>query len=152
MPVMVKENKKFSNDMKEVVDLILAMKKTFKIMPEEKEKISLILMADYDKEKIKISMKKLLSDMEISRIFDIAMVRAEEELQFLQIRGKHLNYYQIMLDYILGSAANYKMSLENMHQKNHLWRYGISGDLAIITVKLRKIEEVRIFKTNTKST
>jgi cyclic beta-1,2-glucan synthetase len=152
MPIMIKENKKFSNDMREVVDLILAMKKTFKIMPEEKEKISLILMADYDKEKIKNTMKKLLSNMEISRIFDIARVRAEEELQFLQIRGKHLNYYQIMLDYIFGFAPNYKMSLENIHSKNHLWRYGISGDLSIVTVKIRKIEEVRIFKTNTKST
>jgi hypothetical protein len=57
-----------------------------------------------------------------------------------------------MLDYIFGSVPNYKMSLENIHTKNHLWRYGISGDLSIVTVKLKKIEEVRIFKTNTKST
>ena len=146
IPDMLRESKKFSNEMKEVTDLILAIKKTFKILPGEKVEFSMLLMSSFNKDYLKEEMKKLLSTQEIYRIIDVAKVRSDEELQFLQIKRKELALYQKMLDYIFLSAPNYKMSQGKKHKKDYLWRYGISGDNPIISVKLRKMEEVNGLK------
>ena len=142
IPEMLKESKRFSSEMKEVTDLILAMKKTFKISPGEKKRISFAIMTSFEKNILKEEMKKLQTAQEFSRIIEVAKVRSEEELQFLQVSRKELAVYQKMLDYILLSAPNYKMSQNKSHKKDHLWRFGISGDNPILTVKLRKLEEV----------
>ena len=142
IPEIIKENRRFSSEMKEVTDLILAMKKTFKIFPGEKKRVSLVLMVSEEKDILKENMKKLQTAQEFSRIEEIAKVRSEEELQFLQIKGKELKVYQKMLDYILLSAPNYKMSQNKIYKKDNLWRFGISGDNPIIVVKLKKLEEV----------
>ena len=146
IPDMLKENKKFSNEMKETTDLILAIKKIFKILPGEKIKFTMLVMPSLNKNELKDEMKKLLSSQEISRIIDVAKVRSEEELQFLQIRRKELALYQKILDYIFLSAPNYKMSQGKKYKKDYLWRHGISGDNPIISVKLRKMEEVNGLK------
>ena len=60
IPDMLRESKKFSNEMKEVTDLILAIKKTFKILPGEKVEFSMLLMSSFNKDYLKEEMKKLL--------------------------------------------------------------------------------------------
>ena len=146
MPELLKENRKFSSEMKEVNDLILAMKKTIKILPGEKKKMSLLVLTGRNEEILKDDMKKLQKAQEISRIVDIAKARSEEELQFLQIKSKELATFQKMLDYILSSAPNYKMSQGKSHKKDNLWKFGISGDNPILVAKLRKMEEVGALK------
>ncbi len=142
IPEVIENNDKFSSEMIEVTDMILAIKKTFKIIPGQKIRFSLAIMPSLDKEYLKNKMERLQTAQDYTRIFEIAKARSEEELQFLKIKSKELATFQKVADYILAYAPNYKVAEDINYKKDDLWRFGISGDNPIIIAKVKKLEDI----------
>lgn len=146
VPFQIEEEKHFSNDDKITVDKIIAMKRGVRVSSGEKITISLIINVSADKDEIVQNLEELKSEEEISKIFELAKLRNEEELKYLQISGKKLLEYQNMLKYII--KPNYLKSnkFSMAYRINDLWKYGISGDLPIVFVKIRNMEDIYVIE------
>ena len=148
IPKLITDNVAFSSETGYKTDYILAMKRTIKLSPGQKANISLIICASEEKDEVLQKINKLKSAKEIEKIFDISKARAEEELRYLQVsNSKAIRYYKL-LDYIFDEnfAVQKELNFEKTFQKNSLWKFGISGDLPIILVKIGKLEESYILE------
>ena len=146
IPTQIEEGKHFSNDNKIVVDKIVALKRTIKVSAGEKVSISLCLNVSEDQNEILENLEELKSEEEIKRTFEFAKLRNEEELKYLQIKQNSLLNYQNLLKYVI--QPNYlKVNRFSMQYRiNDLWKYGISGDLPIIFVKIKAIEDMYVIE------
>ncbi|MBK5201154.1 MAG: hypothetical protein JJE21_06440 [Spirochaetaceae bacterium] len=76
--------------------------------------------------------------------------QSEMELKYLEITKSQLKAYQDLVSpiyyptrYYRGSANSIRKNLKN---QSFLWKFGISGDVPILLLKVKSIDEVRIVK------
>ncbi|MGN1299533.1 MAG: GH36-type glycosyl hydrolase domain-containing protein [Candidatus Scatovivens sp.] len=148
IPKLISDNENFSTEVSYKTDYIVAMKRSVKIGHNQKVNIALIISVGENKESVIENLTKLKSNKEIEKIFDISKARAEEELRYLQIRGKNAVEYYELLDYILDNnfAMKKNINFNKTFQRTSLWKFGISGDLPIILVKPNKLEDMYILE------
>lgn len=143
---MVKSQKAFSKQIVQVVEPIIAMKRTIKIRAKEVANINLIISVSNDKEEAIHNLDNVKSEEEIIRILNIARARSEEEGKYLQVDTEKINAYCRLLKYILlPNSINNKKVLENA-QIDSLWKYGISGDIPILLVKIKNAQDVMMLE------
>lgn len=144
IPNMVKESKPFSKNLGLVTDSCLAMKQTIKIMPKEDIIIDLILCVNQEKDVVEKLLKKYKNSNVISKTIDLAKAKVEAETIYLGLKGKDIEKYQKLLSYILQNNPLKKLSNipKRIYSQSKLWKYGISGDLPIILVKIKDLNDV----------
>lgn len=145
-PIMIENNRHFTNDDKTVLEKIVAMKRTIKIGAKEKGKITLLMNISENKEEILENLENLKSEEEIIKTFELARARSEEELKYLQIKSNKLLDYQNLLKYIINPNYIKKYRFSNHYRINDLWKFGISGDLPIIFVKIKNLEDMYVIE------
>ena len=101
MPVMIKEQKMFSNKISQVIDPIIAMKRTLKVRGKESVAINFILSVSDDKKDAIEKIDNLKSEEEVIRAQKLARIRIEEESKYLQIDGDKAELYTKLLKYVL---------------------------------------------------
>ena len=145
-PEMVNLQKAFSKEIKQVINPIIAMKRTILLKAKEKADINLIISVSNNKEEAEINLENTKSDEEINRIINIARARVEEESKYLRSDGDKILLYVKLLKYVL-KLNNLKTSLRFHNAEiNSLWRYGISGDNPIILVLIKNIEDIYVIE------
>lgn len=139
---MVKSQKSFSKQIVQVVQPIIAMKRTIKIRAKEVANVNLIISVSNNKQEAIYNLDNVKSEEEIIRILNIARARSEEEGKYLQVNTEKINTYCRLLKYILlPNSINMKKELENA-QIDSLWKYGISGDIPILLVKIKNAQDI----------
>ncbi len=146
LPQMIKNQKIFSKETPQVTSPIVVMKRTVKVKSLAKATVDLIMAAGDTKEEVKNLIEKVKSEEEIDRIFNVAMVRSEEQNKYLQMKASKLAMYQQLLNYILQQGFVEKKSQNSEYSMNSLWKYGISGDLPILVLKIAKFEEIYVLE------
>lgn len=142
LPNMIKFQKNFSKQSKQVTDPIIAMKRTIKIKAKESATINFLISASKTKDNAIKNLEEIKCEEEIRRILNIARVRSEEESKYLQIDGKKIELYIRLLKYLLIQNDDKTITKENNEfDINSLWKYGISGDNPIFLVKIKNIED-----------
>ncbi len=139
---MVRHQKSFSKQIKQVTDPIIAMKRTIKIKAKEKANVNLLISVSENRQDAIENLEEVKSEEEIVRILNIARIRSEEESKYLQIDGRKIELYVRVLKYLLRNTEN--INIQNNIKDfdiNSLWKYGISGDNPIMMVKIRNIED-----------
>lgn len=144
IPKMLKNQKIFSNTTGQVVSPIIAMKRTVKVSSQSSSTVNLIITVAESKEGVLDLIEKVKSEEEIVKILNIARARSEEQNKYLQIKGEKLQIYQQLMDYILGGPIDTKIVGD--YSIDSLWKYGISGDLPIIILKISKFEEIYVLE------
>ena len=149
LPHMVEHSKTFSKNTELSLDTIVALKRTIKIKPEDKCDLSLILSVEEDEERAIENIKKYLIKDNIEKSFELARARVEAEARYLGLNYKDIETYQKMLGYILKQNPLKKLYLDKMpldknYEQSQLWKYGISGDLPILLVKLDGINDIYV--------
>ena len=148
IPDMIKNSKPYSRSLNLVTEPILAMKKTIKIPPKEKVYLDLIICVSMDKSET----IKLLNDYRnfgvITKNFELVKAKTEAESIYLGLKGKDIEIYQRMLSFLifqnpLKKNISDQISMQNYMQKD-LWKYGISGDLPILLVKIEDVNDMHI--------
>ena len=144
IPIGVKNSKKFSNQTGYVINKIYAERKTIKIAKNEKININLLISVNENKEEAIKNLEQMKNLDEILKIFDVGKARIEEEMKYLQINSKQSAEYQELLNYILEEniCRNINLDLNKDYEINSLWKYGISGDLPIVLVKIKNLNSV----------
>ena len=144
IPVAVKNSRKFSNQTNYIINKIYAERKTVKIARNEKININLLISVNENKEEAIKNLEQMKNEDEILKVFDIGKARIEEEMKYLQINSKQSAEYQELLNYILDEniCKNLDLDLNKDYEINSLWKYGISGDLPIILVKVKTLNSI----------
>ena len=142
----LKNNKAFSNEILQVTDPIIAMKRSIKIRAREKVSINLLISVSDDKKDAIDNLENIKSEEEIVRVLNIAKARSEEESKYLQVDSKKLDIYYRALKYILRLSLVKNIPKIEYAQKDSLWRYGISGDNPILLVKVSNIEDIYVIE------
>ena len=146
VPKMVKDSIPFSKKIGYVTEPVVAMKRTIKIKSQEKVVIDFIISVEEEKEKAIENLQKYQLFENVKNEFDLAKARVEAESRYLNIKGKDIEIYQKILSYILfddsiKSIEKEKIKGNQNYEQSDLWKYGISGDLPIILVKMKNAND-----------
>ncbi len=142
MPQMLKNQRIFSKTIAQVVSPIIAMKRTVKVASQAQATVDLIITVGETKQEVQDLIQKVKGKEEIDKILNIARVRSEEQNKYLQVKASKLYLYSELLNYILQQNTINKKNTKSEYSINSLWKYGISGDLPILVLKIAKFEEI----------
>ena len=148
LPVMVENSKPFSKNTNLATDPIIAMKQTIKIKPEENINLNLVIaVAETREETIKIA-KEYSNFEKINKCFELSRARAEAEARYLGLNHKDIENYQKMLGYILYQNPLKKCIVQKTsnYPQSELWKYGISGDLPIVLLKAKEVNDIYVLE------
>ena len=147
---MVKQSKPFSKRIGLVTEPIVALKRTIKIRPHQKEKINLIITVGENKQIALDEIKKYEIEENIKKAFELSKAKNEAQSRYLRIKGTQIKDYQKMISYIIFYNPTKKENLEKLpkqkYDQSELWKYGISGDLPIILVKVKDSNDAYVVK------
>lgn len=148
IPEMIQNSIPFSKNLKLVPDMDVAMKKTIKIKPKEEISINLLIAVSEEREKIEENIKKYRNEENIKKSFEISKIKAQEEARYLGITGKEIEKYQKILSYVVFQNQTKKLYLNKIsnleYKQCDLWKYGISGDLPIILLKIKDANDMYV--------
>ena len=146
IPTAIINSTPFSNKCGLVTEPIVAMKKTIKIKPSEKVDLDLLISVHEDSNKAYENIKKYNNSENINRAFEISSAKTDAENRYLRIKGKDIIIYQKILSYLIFNnplkASKMKKNLGRVYEQSKLWKYGISGDIPIILVKIKDINDI----------
>ena len=146
LPQMIKNQKIFSKQIGQVVSPVVVMKRTVKVASQGKATVDFMMAVSETKEEVSKLIEKVKSEEEIDKIFNVAMVRSEEQNKYLQIKASKLQLYQQLLNYLLQLNSTDRKNQNKEYSIHSLWKYGISGDLPILVLKIGKFEEIYVLE------
>ena len=148
LPKEVENSIPFSKKIGYTTDPIVALKKIVSIKPEETAFLDLIISVGEEKNLVVKNLVKFLNNENIKRTFELLKAKSEAENRYLGIKGKDIDVYQDMLGHLLFSPkVSIKKPVNNENfPVSELWKYGISGDLPILLVKIKDINDIDVIK------
>ena len=84
----------------------------------------------------------------VTKEFEIVRAKTDAELRYLEMKGRNIDIYQTIASYIIFDTPFHKKIKNKSCQYNQcdLWKYGISGDLPIITITIKYLNDVYVIK------
>jgi cellobiose phosphorylase len=150
IPEMVKDSKPYSQNMGLVTDSCLASKRTIKIMPGEEIILDLVICISNDKDIVSKLLEKYRNTNVITKTFELARAKVEAESIYLRFRGTDIEKYQKLLSYIILNNPLKSLTLKQLpkrvYSQSNLWKYGISGDLPIILLKIEDLNDMYVVR------
>ena len=155
LPEAIKSSKPFSKSLGLVTDPCVAIKRTIKIMPNEIVKLDLVITAGYDEENIIKLLSKYSSENSIDKVFELSRAKTEAETVYLGLKGKDIEIYQKLLSYLLFQNPMRKNIMnvlpKRTYSQSELWKFGISGDLPILLIKIKDVNDMHVIKDSLKA-
>lgn len=148
IPNMIKNSLPFSKKIGYVTESVVALKRIIKLKPKEVVNLDLVMSIDYSKENAIQNLQKYKTPENVKRVFELAKAKIEAESRYLRIKGRDIANYQRMLSYIIfqnpSRAVNMLKAKKRKYKQNELWKYGISGDLPIILVEIKDVNDAYV--------
>ena len=147
---MVKNSNPLSKKMGLVTEPIVALKRSIRIKPKEKVSINLIISVGEDRTKTIENIKKYKIEGNIEKAFELSKAKNEAQSRYLRIKGTDIRNYQKILSYIIFNNPIKKVNIEKLPKKKYeqseLWKYGISGDIPLILVRIKDLNDSYVIK------
>ena len=143
IPQMVEESNNFSNSLNYSINKVVAQKQTIKLDPKDKVKMHLIISVS-EEEHVALKQLEEKNNFEIEKMLEISKAKVEEEMKYLQITTSKLIDFQNLLSFIMkeDNVKDIFIDINKTYEINNLWKFGISGDLNILVVKIRSISDI----------
>ena len=143
IPSVIVNSTPFSNKCGLVTEPVVAMKKTIKIKPGEKVDLDFLISAHEDINIAYENIKKYNNSESVKRAFEIAKAKTDAENRYLEVKGKDIILYQKILSYLVfNNPLKSKKTSNKVYEQSRLWKYGISGDIPIVLVKIKDINDI----------
>lgn len=139
----------FSNDYNVSTNTIISFKKSIKLGIGEKKKISYYYGVSRDYSEIMNMYKKYKTQDADKRLFELAYSKSLVENRFLGYKGKDIIMYNKLFAVMNNNSTMDKYMekiKENYLKQSDLWRFGISGDLPIIMVKINRVNDIYVVR------
>ena len=148
VPNAIKNSTPLSKKIGLVTEGIVAIKNTIKIPPKSKGYVDLILSVEYSKELAQKNIEKYKNTENVSREFEIVKAKTDAESRYMEVKGKDIDIYQTIASYILfdNPLKSKKNNQNEEFKQEDLWKYGISGELPIITVTIKYLNDIYVVK------
>ncbi len=149
VPKDVQNSIPLSKKISYTTDPIIAIRRTIEIKANETTSLNLIIAVSDSREKVFKNLVKFTNNENVKRTVTLLRAKSEAENRYLGIKGKDIEVYQKMLSYLLfpQKVATKRPPLGKVSlTTNELWKYGISGELPILLVKIKEINDVDIIK------
>ena len=146
IPKMVKNSLPFSKKIGLVTEPIISMKRHIKIKPGDKIIVDFILSVEENKDKVIENLEKYRQFENVKMEFNLSKARVEAESRYLNVKGKDIEQYQKILSYAIfddsvKSLEKERIRKDTIFYQSDLWKYGISGDLPILLVKIKNAND-----------
>lgn len=155
LPKSVENSTPFSKKTGISTETIAAMKRMVNIMPEQSVEFNLIIAVGKTREEALGRVVEFKNEEKIKRSFNLARAKVETENNYLGIKGKDVELYQKMLRYLVFinplKSILYKERTNEHALVEDLWKYGISGDIPILLVKIKDANDIEIVKETIKA-
>ena len=150
IPYMIKNSIPYSNKLGLVTEPVVSLKRTVKIKPGQTINLDLIISVQDSKQAAIQNLQNYNTQVNVKRTFELAKARIDTESRYLRLKGKDISNFQKMLSYIIfknpARIVNLKNALNIQYKQSNLWKYGISGDLPIILVKIKNANDTYVVK------
>lgn len=149
-PLIANQDRMFSNNITSVANTVIALKRNIVLKEKESLVINFYSIVSESIEEIESLYEKYTKFDSAKRMFELAIGRSLIENRFLGFKGKEIiNFNKILSEVINGSDSLKKYEDEiskNKLKQSDLWKFGISGDLPIILVKIKDVNDAFILK------
>ena len=140
LPVMVENSRPFTNKINLVTDPIVALKRTIDVKPSDEVNLNYVLAVGYEKEDVINKINKYKNNESIENAFELSRAKVDAEARYLMLNSKKIETYQKMLSYLLYKnplqSKLKEQTINKIYPISDLWKYGISGDLPILLLKM----------------
>ena len=147
---MLEEGKPFSKQIGLVTDPVVALKRKIKLKSNEEITLNLIISVSEEKEEVLENLNYYRLQENVKREFNISKAKAEEEARYLSLSRNDLITFNSILPYIMYQNPMKAMYLQDLPKKEYkqsdFWKYGISGDIPIILVKIKAVNDIYVIK------
>jgi len=147
-PAAMERGRPLSNTAGSVLDPVMSLRVSVQIDPGKTVMVSYVTAVGSTNEALLLLLDKYASPDAVTRAFQLALARSQVETKYLSLNASELELYQNMLSDILFISPKRRISQnpipENSGGQSSLWQYGISGDLPIVLVILKKTDQVTI--------
>jgi len=147
-PVAMERGKPLSNTAGPVLDPVMSLRVSVQIDPGQTVMVSFVTATSQSHEALLLLLDKYASPDAVARAFQLALARSRVETKYLGLSAPEIELYQNMLSDILFISPKRRTSRalmpENSKGQALLWQYGISGDIPIVLVILKKTDQVEI--------
>ena len=149
IPEYIKNSSQFENNASLAPNPIVAVKRTFEIKANNKSELCLLISIADSKEKARKILLEKLTKENVNRCFELSRVRIEAENRYLAVKGEDAILYNKILTYMvfgnpLKKIRYKKNNAHIQHLQSDLWKYGVSGDLPILTVRIDEVNNIHI--------
>ncbi|MCI9245900.1 MAG: hypothetical protein HFJ30_01945 [Clostridia bacterium] len=146
LPNAVKNSSLLSSQINLTTEPIVSMKRTITIQPQQKVTLNLVLAVGDSKEQVVEELEKFSNQETIYYHLELAKAKVEAANRYLGIRAKQLDTYQKMAGYLLKSNPLKALinKADMLVPVSKLWQYGISGDLPILLLHIKTLEEIEV--------
>ena len=146
----IKNGLPFSKEIGLVTTPCISLKRKITIKANEEKTLNLVISVSEDIEKAKENLKYYSVSENVRREFNISRAKAEEEARYLSMNSQNLRTVQAILPYVMSQNRIKSIYLKNLPKKDYrqsdFWKYGISGDLPIILVLIKSVNDVYVVK------
>ena len=150
LPLAIKESIPLGSKPKISLDPIIAMRRTINIKPSEKVIFNFVMAVSYNREDAIKLVQENLNDEKIIQNINLAKAKTEAESMYLGVKAKEIEVYQKMLKYLMYQnplkLLMYKEKIPEEAPTAELWKYGISGDLPILLIKIKDITDIGVVR------
>lgn len=146
----IKNGLPFSKEIGLVTSPCVALKKKIKLNPGEEKTLNLVISVSDNLEEIKENLKYYSINENVKREFSISRAKVEEEARYLSMTSQDLRCMQKLVPYIMYQNPMKSMYLNKLPKKEYkqsdFWKYGISGDLPIVLIQIKSVNDVYVVK------
>ena len=150
LPIAVENSMPLGRKIQMTTDPIIAMRRTVNIKPDKKATLNLIISVSEDREEAINLVKDNMNNEKIERNMNLARAKVEAESMYLGIKAKDIEKYQNLVKYLIYQnplkLLMYKSKIPEEAPTAELWKYGISGDLPILLVKVKDSSDIYVVK------
>lgn len=142
---ILEKDKMYSNEIISNANTAISLKKYIEINPNEEVIIDYYIAIGESIEEIKELKEKYTKFNADTRLFELAKGRSVIENRFLNLKGTQVEMYNKILSEVINGSKTIEKYEDNTKQnrlkQSDLWKFGISGDLPIILVKINDIND-----------
>ena len=150
LPIAVENSVPLTRKVQRTTDPVIAMRRTISILPSEKVVLNLIISVSEDREEAINNLRENLNDEKIIRNMNLSKAKVEAEAMYLGVKASDIEKYQNMAKYLIYQnplkLLMYKGKVPEEAEVSELWKYGISGDLPILLVKVKDVSDIYVVK------
>ncbi len=145
-PIVMEPDHPLSNTVGAVLDPVMSLRTRIRIEPGQMIRISYITGISSEREKVIKIAQKYQDTNKIARAYELAWTRSQVESRYLGLKASEKDLYVKMISQIVFLSPLRRKREEyifrNKKGQSSLWAFGISGDVPLVLVCIKKMDQI----------